>query len=132
MAVELNQNTEMMRAQIRNSMAQNQMTYMGWVATNPELARVVASGYPGDQFEPLTGEREMLVFLLNGIFREWENSHYQYEIGLFTPEEFEARVDRWRTNMALPGFLQEWERTRTGYSPSFRAEIDAIVAEIEN
>ena len=130
LAVELNQNTQAIQAQTRDSLTEKQMTYMGWVATNPELARVVATGYPTGVSQLATGDSQMLIFLLNGIFREWENSHYQYEQGLFTTAEFEARLDRWRMNMALPGYQEEWAQTRTGYSPSFRAEIDRIVAEV--
>ena len=42
----------------------------------------------------------MFVSLATGILREYENSHYQYERGLFTPEEFEVRVVRWRTTVS--------------------------------
>jgi hypothetical protein len=58
-----------------------------------------------------------------------ENSHYQYERGLFTPEVFEPRVERWRVNMSNPGFRGYRERSRQTYAPSLRAEIDRIVSE---
>ena len=64
------------------------------------------------------------------VLREWENSRYQYERGLFTPEEFEARLVRWQVTMTQPGFREVWEGSREFYAPSFRAEIDRIVAEV--
>jgi hypothetical protein len=68
---------------------------------------------------------------MHGIFREWENSFYQYEQGLFDESEFEPRRYRWQANMKLPGYREYWARGREAFSPSFRAEIDSIVSEIE-
>ena len=76
------------------------------------------------------GESPTAADSMDGMFREWENSHSQYERGLFTPEEFEPRIERWRLNMAFPGFQEVWEATRMTFAPSFRAEIDRIVAEV--
>ena len=36
--LEMRQNTKMMRAQIRNSMTENTMEYVGWPATSETLA----------------------------------------------------------------------------------------------
>ena len=76
-------------------------------------------------------ESEGVVYatLLHGIFREWENSHYQFVEGLFSREEFEPRMERWRLNMALPGYQQVWSVNRITFSPQFRAEIDGFVTE---
>jgi hypothetical protein len=64
-------------------------------------------------------------------FREWENSFYQYERGLFTAEEFEARRVRWRANMALTPWAELWPTIREQFAPSFRAEVDRIAGEVE-
>ncbi len=69
-------------------------------------------------------------FLVLGILREFENSHYQYEKGLFTPDEFEARLSTWRRVMGFQGTLEVWANEREAFAPSFRAEIDRIVAEV--
>ena len=82
-------------------------------------------------FEPGTREFAMYFAIVQAHLREWENSHYQYESGLFTVDEFEPRIERWRGSMTLPGFREAWARARQGFSPSFRAEIDRIVAEVE-
>ena len=66
-----------------------------------------------------------------GQLREWENSLYQYEQGLFTQDELEARRERWRAQMldrpdsgALQGL---WTQARDQFAPDFRAEIDQIL-----
>jgi hypothetical protein len=73
----------------------------------------------------------MYGMLQIGIWREWENSLYQYEQGLFQEEEFAPRRTRWSTNMQFPAARDLWQTTRNEFSPRFRAEIDEIVSEIE-
>jgi hypothetical protein len=132
LAAEMRQNTQAIQAQTRDSITEKQMEFLGWVATNRELAAAEsrsadASGLP--ELDPT--DRRMLVSHRRGVIREWENSHYQYERGLFTSEEFQARVTNWRGAMNNWVFREVWTNWRETYAPSFRAEIDRIVAEVE-
>jgi len=129
-AYELRQNTLMMRAQTRDSLTEKQMMFSGWIGTNEYAAQIGFKGSRGE-LEPGTPDYLAYRFLIHGILREWENSFYQYEQGLFEESEFEPRRFRWKTNMLLPGYRQYWAEGRNAYSPRFRAEIDKIVAEIE-
>ena len=131
LAVEMRQNTEAIEAQTRDGITEKQMTYLGWIATSRDLAGVHVRGESG-LIELDETERRMYSLLVNGMLREWENSLYQYERGLFTPEEFEPRMERWRLSMAFPGFREVWAGTRETFAPGFRAEIDRIVAEVGN
>jgi hypothetical protein len=133
LAVELRQNTNMMRAQIRDSVTEKQMEYYGWVATNPETADVLARGRVGG-LSVLADEEERLMysFLVQGVLREFENSQYQYEQGLFTAEEFEPRKAIWRIFLSNQGSREVWQSRRETYAPSFRAQLDSIVAGLEN
>ena len=40
--LEMRQNTNMMQAQIRNSMSENTMEYLGWSATSESLANAIS------------------------------------------------------------------------------------------
>jgi len=131
LAVEMRNNTQAIQAQTRDSMTEKQMELSAWVATNRDLADVMVRGYQGLAELDSPAERQMFGFSIHGIMREWENSQYQFERGLFTPEEFEPRMERWRLNMAQPGYRDAWEGNRLTFAPSFRAEIDRIVAEVE-
>ena len=73
----------------------------------------------------------MYSLLMQGVMREWENSLYQHEEGMFTPEEFEPRIAIWEVAMATQGARDVWALRRQTFAPSFRAEIDRIVAEVE-
>ena len=130
LAAELRQNTQAIQAQTRDAITEKQMEYMGWVATSRDLAGVNARGQSG-MADLDSEEQQMFRLLTNAQFREWENSHYQYEAGLFTPEEFEARTQTWRYNLAYPGYREVWEGRSDTFAPNFRAEIDRILAELE-
>lgn len=129
-AYELRQNTQMMRAQTRDALTEKQMMFSGWIGTSEYAADVLLRGTEG-LLEPGTPEYYSYGFLVHGILREWENSFYQYEQGLFDKSEFEPRRNRWRTNMALPGYRDYWAGSAETFSPGFKAEIDSIIAEID-
>ncbi len=132
LGLELQQNTQAIQAQTRDSITEKQMTYTSWIGTDLEVAAVYRRGNALGLDELEDPENTMYRLLVAGIFREWENSHYQYERGLFTSDEFESRVERWRRNMSNPGFRDYWQSSRETFAPNFRAEIDQIVAEVGN
>lgn len=127
LGLEIRQNTEMMRSQTRDSISEKQMMFSEWVATEMDLAVTIAKVNAGEPLDP--GERMMHAYFLAGVWREWENSHYQFQQGLFDRDEFEPRMQRWRSTMRVKTVRDSWVATRMNYSPTFRAEVDAIVAE---
>jgi hypothetical protein len=131
LAIELRQNTQAIQAQTRDAITDKQMELSSWFATSPELAAVWAKANTEGMASLTPQEFWMVTFARQGIFREWENSYYQYEQGLFTPEDFASRRERWVRNMSAPLYHDWWEGARDQYSPGFRAEIDSIVAELD-
>jgi len=130
-AYEVRQNTLMMRAQTRDSMTEKQMTITEWVSTNEYTAKIAVLGGAGE-LEPGSPEHFSFVQLVQGFTREWENTFYQYEQGLFDQAEFEARRHLWVDVMRVKGIKDHWSRSKESYSPRFRAEIDRIVADNES
>src|SRR5690606_3402123 len=110
LGLEIRQNTEMMRSQTRDAISEKQMMFSEWVVTEPELANVLAKVAANEPLEG--GERFMHAYFLAGIWREWENSYYQYQQELFDREEFEPRMARWRAQMRQPAARQSWIATR--------------------
>ena len=106
------------------------MMYSEWVATNRDLSEVLTRGQAGiGGLDNVEGR--MFRPHVQGMLREYENSHYQYERGLFTPKEFEPRRRAWGGGFRnSQGWRDTWADSRENYSPSFRAEIDRIVAEV--
>ena len=130
-AYELRQNTMMMRAQTRDSITEKQMTLNSWIATNEYTADIAYRGGRG-LIEPGTPDGIAFDQLLTGVFREWENSLYQYDQGLFAEPEFAARKESWSVFLRVHGVRAHWERRRKNFSPSFRAEIDRVIEDIES
>jgi hypothetical protein len=129
LAAEMRQNTRSIQAQTRDAISEKQMDFYGWVATNRDLATVYDLGLRDELDDPV--DRRMFIMFLQGVFREWENSHYQFSQGLFTAEDFQARVNRWSALLGTEFARSFWDRNRESFAPSFRAEIDRIVAEVE-
>ncbi|MEQ8955688.1 MAG: hypothetical protein RL120_16270 [Gammaproteobacteria bacterium] len=130
LALEINQNTEMMRSQARDAITDKQMMFSEWVTTEPEMATALVAAANGlESMSP--DHRMMYAYFMAGVWREWENSYYQYTRGLFDAAEFEPRMLRWRSQMQSPTTRAQWRATRSWYAPEFRAVVDGMVAEIE-
>ena len=131
LALEISQNTEMMRSQARDAITEKQMMYSEWVTTEPEMAVALVAAQQG--LESMSAEhRLMYIYFLTGNWREWENSYFQFTEGLFDAEEFEPRMLRWRSQMNLPAARAVWSTSRVWYAPEFRTIVDGFVAEAEN
>ena len=130
LALEISQNTEMMRSQARDAITDKQMMFSEWVTTEPEMAVAISQAAGG--LDNMTPEhRVMYGYFLAGVWREWENSYYQYQEGLFDRTEFEPRMERWRSQMQTPAARSQWATTRTWYAPGFRTIVDEMVSDIE-
>jgi len=125
-AAELRQNTRAIQGQIRDSITEKQMTFAGWIGTNPQTADVFERGREG-YGHLAESEMTQFTFLAGAMLREWENTSYQYEQGLFTEEEFSARMARWESNLVRPGIQEYWARNQESFASRFRAQIDSIV-----
>ncbi len=125
LGMEVRQNTNMMRSQTRDSISAKQMMFSEWVTNEMALAVTIAKVNAGVPLEP--GERVMQAYFMAGNWREWENSYYQFQQGLFDRTEFEPRMDRWRSSMRVKSIRDLWASSRENYAPAFRAEVDKIV-----
>jgi len=125
-AAELRQNTRAIQGQIRDSITEKQMVFAGWIGTSPQTADVFERGREGySHLAP--GEMTQFTFLAAAMLREWENTSYQYERGLFTEEEFSARMARWENNLARPGIQEYWSRNQESFASRFRTQVDSII-----
>jgi len=126
LAVELDQNSDQMTAQTRNNVAQS-------VIDNIQMGmdpRLVAATLKLQRGEPLTGEEAFLMDqLANATLRLWENTFYQYRVGLFDEEEIQADMVVWRQSMEEYAFADHWRDRRMTYSQQFREVIDDLVPE---
>ena len=131
LAVEMRLNTQAIRSQTRDSITEKQMMYIGWSATSAELSAAMSKARTEGEDALTDLELGRYRSWLAGQFREWENSHYQFEQGLFSQDEYDARRVRWTRQLSESKYTSDlWKDFRMEYAPSFRAEIDRIVREV--
>jgi hypothetical protein len=65
--------------------------------------------------------------LLYAYFRLWENTHYQYRLGLYDDSEFRGLREAWRVRLGRPRVAEIWCRMRGMHSAEFVAELEALL-----
>lgn len=131
LGLELRQNTTAVMAQTRDSIAEKEMEYYGWLATNADLASIAVSATTVGVEALSETEKRMWIGFTSAVFREWENANYQYRAGLFTEDEYEGRLSNMRNLMKLPGFQWAWASQRSKFSHAFRDMLDVMVEATE-
>ena len=121
--IELDQNRDMMRSQIRYQVFQDEANYNMSVATNRQLVELVLRARQGDEMDGTDSVQNFIRLL--SYFRIQENIHYQYRQGLLDDTEYEG------IKIARRGFVgvsrataRAWCVIRRGTSPEFMAEMD--------
>ena len=124
---ELNQNREMMRAQIRHELAMGIVNLLDTPASNQQLANVLFRGISGEKLTP--SEMYQFEMRTNALFRYWEDVHYQYRVGLYDDAEFEKQRDAWKESLERSPLARDyWCKVRLLYSPEFAREMDGLLA----
>ena len=128
LGLEMHQNTEMMQSQTRNSIVENQLSVYEKMVENPELFDIADKR--SANLDVADAERQQLhVFILSQL-RIWENEFYQYQIGLYAAEEFDARKIWWGKIMRRPVNLQTWRVEQETFYPDFRIYMNELLDEI--
>lgn len=123
LVVELTQNREMMRAQIRNDISQQLSNRLSLLANDKQGANLKRRAEAGEELTADEEHRFFLMFVAN--VRDWENIHYQYRHGMFDENEFNAERNAWRFVVNKnAAFQRNWCLTRQNYSTEFAAEIE--------
>lgn len=135
LAVEMQQNTDMMQAQTRDSITAKQLDMGMAVATDMDVARLWSEGLRNSSsFTPGSPEKARYTQLIQSILRMWENELYQYQKGLYDENEFQPRMGRWRELLQYPdpGFRRVWCEVRFSFSVDLRKLLDSYVNEVSS
>ncbi len=77
--------------------------------------------------DPLTpGERLRFGVFMRGVFRNFENYHYQVENDLLDRGVYEGYHNTLVDFLKIPFFREWWPAQRSGYGPVFREAVDRI------
>jgi hypothetical protein len=125
-AIELNQNSEMMRSQARNEISQSTLDLLNYTATNKELSDAIIRASRGEELSD--AEAFMVGSRNEAVLRHWENIHYQYRQGLYDQSEFDASIKTFSTILGRqPSLMKEWCLNRVSYSTDFATELSALL-----
>ncbi len=129
LVVELDQNREMMRAQIRNELARGVSDFLPSVLDNQDLADTLVRAGEGESLTP--AEEFQINTWYDLVFGYWQNVHYQYRQGLYDESEFSRHTD------AIVAVIEEnsssqryWCRERLHHSVPFMNFMDDLFGDI--
>jgi len=123
---ELNQNDEIMRAQIRNEITQGELSLLALTAENRELVDILVRADQGEELTPT--ETRMYSSRSESVFRLWQNVHYQGRNGMYDEEEFSKHIQTMASVLNnSPGLVTYWCGARLVYPAAFAAEIDHLI-----
>ena len=100
---------------------ENQLSFYERAIENNEFAKVIADKRSDSNVYPIgSAESFQYTLFIASQQRMWENEFYQYQIGLFDQDEFEARTNLWKREISVPANFQAWRRAEDSYAPDFR------------
>lgn len=126
--VELSQIRELLTAQVRNDFTTTVMSRNDAVAADPEMIDIMMRGKDGGNLDANEDLRYRLR--TSGTFQQWQNTHFQYQMGLIDEQEFQSYRDSWTAiARASNGFARVWCGSRKSAAADFRIEMDEIFGE---
>ena len=124
-ATELNQNLTSVRAQTRHDVSSGFVDFMKLLAQDGELASIRRRGDAGGELN--IDEAYRYGAFTRGMFRYWEDVHYQARNGLYDTEEFLRQREAWRAHAGTsPGVVAWWCANRSQFSTEFAAEYTSL------
>jgi len=123
--IELDQNRDMMRAEIRNELSRGAVDVMSLLA---DKADVIARANNGEELTP--AEVIIMGTTQEAIFRHWENAHYQYRQGMYDESEFSRHLAIMNNTILnlQRSLIEYWCESRMYFSAPFMEEIDKMLS----
>ena len=123
---ELNQNREMMRAQIRNDLTTGVQELLRPALVDQDFADLLIRADTGESLSPAESYRVRTWD--SSIFRYWENVHYQYRHGLYDESEFSPHKDAILDVVTKnPRMYSLWCKDRQIFSRPFMEFMDNLL-----
>lgn len=123
--IELRQNQLDLRAQTRATLSLIDIEQIRSLREDEALMqRIVELDSAADSVEEYREQTWM-----REIARTAEHQFYQHRIGTFDESEFDGMRNLWKRGFARTRYRDWWEANKQEFSPTFRDEFDALLAE---
>ena len=128
---ELNQNRQMMRAQIRHEMSDSFIQQLLLAGSNESVAELYIQSACGSGTVVSCDSTDQFRYdnLMMAIFRYWEDVHYQYRLELYDESEYKAQTNNWVNVMSSPRNRELWSTAKPMFSLEFSEALDALLAD---
>jgi len=128
--VELDQNREMMKAQIRHQIASEEANFAFETAHNRDVLEIVTRASRGEELEDF--DMMQYGWRLAGWFKLQENIHYQARNGLFDESEYRGIKTQWKQFASTsPNLVSIWCVWRMNFSKDFRDDFDSVIENLD-
>jgi len=129
LAIEISQNTDMMRSQTRDSITGKNLDLLMAIGADEYASDIFSRGMNSELEGAVadSGESFSFFYMFQGTVRIWENEWYQYQQGMFDDDEFAARKRSWSRAMSPPGAKDMWERIKPMFSEEFQNAMDEAI-----
>ena len=124
LAVQIRQNTKMMKSSMRQQLARAsqdgliQFAEHAGILSKIFVEKDTAWSSPAEAMEA-----ELLV---TAFFRNWENHAWQHRQGLVDTEEWNGIVEDIRFRATFPYIVEQWHQTRTRFSRTLQETLDPV------
>ena len=128
LGIEANQSNQLAKATIRQALNETDMEIYR-VQMDEEI--IPHALYKNDNNLPLNDYEQYNVNLYNVYnFRDFDNSFYQYRIGLFEQSDWLAYRRIIKSLLRDPTVLKMWDNQSHVFSKEFKLEVELILVEI--
>ena len=128
LGIEANQSNQLAKATIRQALNETDMEIYR-VQMDEEI--IPHALYKNDNNLPLNDYEQYNVNLYNVYnFRDFDNSFYQYRIGLFERSDWLAYRRIIKSLLRDPTVLKMWDNQSHVFSKEFKLEVELILGEI--
>lgn len=130
LAVQVRQGSKIARATMRQSLVQNQISYMSLRSTDPLIRTAFRKAFTHEELND--EETFALLFHATVGIRLWEGLHSQHEHGMLAEEDWHTIRHMMSVHFQLPIYRQALDRLGPhGVNPKFLAEVSQIVEQVQ-
>ena len=128
LAVQIRQNSRHLQQVAYQSRADATVSVSLALAQSDSLADIISRANRGDA---LCDEEQLrCARLVSSTFRNFENTHFQHQLGLLTDEHYEATEAALRDILVMrPAYRQHWSVQKPGFRKSYVEWVDKLIAE---
>lgn len=127
LASQIRQNTNAMRGTAHESSVSRNTAFTIAVGTSAQVSEVLTRGHRA--YESLTNaERAQYAHLMGAMLLGAETTFHQHKRGNLEEEIWERSIQTILYYAVFSGFRTHWKKARAGYTPEFRAIIDAEIS----